>query len=105
MTQGHEWDVTIGGRIENVTDQDAFPELFQAELRDSEIAVVRFNNPTWPHTTSVVVRISAETKKDAERRARNLILPVYRNVVIQKGKDAFGWTLRISAVPSPLVSE
>jgi hypothetical protein len=96
-----EWDATVRGRIENVTDQDSFPELFRAALCDeSELSVVRFDYPTWPHTTSVVVRISADNKKDAERRARDLILPVFRKVVRQvKGDDAFGWTLMIGAVP------
>jgi hypothetical protein len=103
MSLRHEWDVTVRGRIENVTDQDAFPELFENALSDdSEISVVRFGHPTWPHTTSVVVRISADNKREAEKRARELLLPVYRKVVLQiKGEDAFGWTLMIGAVPWP----
>jgi hypothetical protein len=103
MSNRREWDVTVRGRIENVTDQDAFPGLYQAALgEESEISVVRFDHPPWPHTTSVVVRISAENKKDAEKNARDLILPVLRKVVIQiKGEDAFGWTLMVGAALSP----
>jgi hypothetical protein len=103
MSNPREWDVTVRGRVENVTDQAAFPGLFQAALREEgEISVVRFDHPSGPHTTPVVVRISADNKKEAERSARDLVLPVYRKVVIQiKGEDAFGWTLMIGAVPTP----
>jgi hypothetical protein len=103
MSLGYEWDVTVRGRIENVTDHETFPGLFQTALSDdSEISVVRFHQPTWPHTTSVIIRISAVDKKEAEKRARNLLLPVYRKVVLQiKGEDVFGWTLMVGAELRP----
>ena len=103
MSLGDEWDVTVRGRIENVTDQEAFPGLLQTALSDdNEISVVRFHHPAWPHTTSVVIRISAADKKEAEKRARDLLLPVYRRVVLQiKGEDAFGWTLMVGAELRP----
>jgi hypothetical protein len=103
MSEHRDWDVTVGGRIENVTDQDSFPGLFEGSLRaNRDIHVVALRQPTIPHTTSAVIRISAARKKDAESLARDLILPVYLKVAREIiGEDNFGWVLRVDAVPSP----
>ena|SRR5664280_579403 len=103
MSNSREWDVTVRGRIENVTDRDAFPGMFQAALgADTGISIVQFDHPTWPHTTTVVIRVSAERKRDAESSAGELILRVLSSVAREIiGDEAFGWTLSIDAVPSP----
>jgi len=103
MSIQSEWDVTVRGRIENVTDRQEFPVLFQAALRKvSEISIVQFDEPTWPHTTLVVVRISANKKKDAESAVRDLVLRVYWRIARELiGGGALGWTLSANAVLSP----
>ena len=100
MRNSREWDMTVRGRIEDVTDQEAFPELFRATLAQEDgISIVQFGYPTWPHTTSAVIRISASSKRDAERIARDIVLralqSVARTIIAEK---AFGWTLGVDAV-------
>jgi hypothetical protein len=92
MPNGRAWDVTICGRIEHVTDQDAFPDLFEAALADDdEISIVQFHRPTWPHTTSAVIRISASRKEDAESKGREIMLRVLCSVARKIiGARAFG---------------
>jgi len=102
MSNSREWDVTVRGRIENVSDREAFPGMFQAALgTEPEISIVQFDHPTWPHTTAVVIRISAIRKRDAEESAREIILRVLSGVAREIiGNEAFGWTLSVDAVPS-----
>ncbi|NNN00357.1 MAG: hypothetical protein HKL86_00825 [Acidimicrobiaceae bacterium] len=102
MSNSREWDVTVRGRIENVTDRDAFPGMLQAALgTEPEISIVQFDFPTWPHTTAVVIRISAIRKRDAEEIAREIILRLYLDVAREiVGNEAFGWTMSVDAVPS-----
>ena len=102
MQNSREWDVTIRGRIEHVTDQDSFPDLFHAALAAAgEISVIQFNYLTWPHTTSAVIRISADRKKDAEGRTREIMLRVFLSVArVIIGDQTFGWTLSTEAVPT-----
>lgn len=102
MPKSREWDVTVRGRIEHVTDQDAFPELFQAALAlEDEISIVEFHHPTWAHTTSAVIRISASRKKDAESRARDVVLRAFWSVASKIiGDETIGWTLSAEAVPA-----
>ncbi|NNN09032.1 MAG: hypothetical protein HKL85_07565 [Acidimicrobiaceae bacterium] len=106
MRNSREWDVTVRGRIEDVTDQEAFPKLFRATLAQEDgISIARFGYPTWPHTTSAVIRISASSKRDAERVARDIALPVFQSVARTIiGDKAFGWTLGVDAVPASQVS-
>jgi hypothetical protein len=96
-----EWNVTIRGRIERVTDVDSFPELLRNALAtEGQIPVVRFDEPIWPHTTTVTIRVSAGRKKDAERTASELILPILKGVANSIiGDQPFGWTLAVNAVP------
>ena len=98
-----DWDVTVRGRIEHVTDQSMFPGLFRTALdKESGISIVQFDYPTWPHTTLVVIRISADNKKDAEANVRDLVLRVYLEVAREIiGQIAFGWTINVDAVLSP----
>lgn len=99
MPNDREWDVTVGGRIEHVTDQDVFPDSFHSALvRAGEIIVMQFNQPSWPHTTSIVIRLDASRKEDAELRARELVLPVLISVARDLlGTSQFGWTLSVDA--------
>lgn len=94
--------MTAGGRVEYVTDQENFPELFLAALeRHTEISIVRFNRPSWPHTTSVVIRLSASSKKSAEKLAREMLLDVFLEAAKEIAGDApFGWTIRAEAQPA-----
>jgi hypothetical protein len=103
MSNLRDWDVTVRGRIENVTDQDEFPGLFLAALRaESEISVVQFDYPTVPHTTSVVIRISADRMSDAESIARELILRIFLKLAREIiGDDASRRTLSIHVAPAP----
>jgi hypothetical protein len=100
------WDVTVGGRIENVTDQDVFPDLFlEALVRAGEISVMQFNRPGWPHTISIVVRLTASRKEDAELQAQKLVLPVLLSVAKDLlGAGPFGWTLSVAANPASNVT-
>jgi hypothetical protein len=102
MPNRRKWDVTIGGRIERVTDHVDFAELFlEALIRTNEISVIKFNRPSWPHTTSVVIRVAAIGKKDAESQAKALIHPILVDVANKIGGDGpFGWTLRVDARPA-----
>jgi hypothetical protein len=101
MPNGREWDVTVGGRVEHVTDHEVFPDMFRAALaKEDLISIVQFNRPTSPHTTSVVVRLTAISKKKAEHRAREILLRVFSNVANDIIGDAsFGWTLSVDAKP------
>jgi hypothetical protein len=102
MQNSREWDVSVRGRIEHVTDQEEFPELFQAILaKEDEISIVQFNYPTWPHTTLAVIRISANSKNDAENVAREIVLRSFQTIAKTIiGDEAFGWTLGVDAVPA-----
>jgi len=100
MASAREWDVTIRGRIEHVTDQEVFPDLFQAALKAEDgITVVRFDHATQPHSTSAVIRISATRKLEAERRVRDIVIrvlqPIARSITDDK---AFGWAISADAV-------
>jgi hypothetical protein len=67
MPESREWIVTIGGRIEEATDNQVFLTLFEVALTSDPAArIIQFNEPTWPHTTSAVVQISAVNEKAAE---------------------------------------
>lgn len=102
MSPDQEWDVTAAGRIEPVTDRENFPDLFLAALhRGAKISLIKFNRPSWPHTTTVVIRVTASTKKKAEEQARELLLPVLLEAAIETGAEGpFGWTLRAGAEPA-----
>ena len=99
VPNGRKWDVTVGGRIEHVTDQDVFPDLFHgAIVKTGKISVMQFNRPVWPHTTSIVIRLTASRKKDAEFQAQQLVLPVFLGVAKDLlGAEPFGWTLSVNA--------
>ena len=97
-----EWDVTVRGRIETVTDRVEFPGLFRAALlEEDQITIVRFDQPTLPHTTLVIVRVSAKSEKAAEQEVRDLVLRIYLTIARQMVVDSnFGLTLSTSANPS-----
>jgi len=97
-----KWDVTVGCRIERVTDHEAFPDLLRAALANEDsLSVVQFDRPNWPHTTSVIVRLTAINKKDAERRGKEILLPLLLTVASDIIDDEpFGWTLRVDAEPA-----
>ncbi len=102
MPNSRRWNVTIGGRIDGVTDNQGFPALFESALiSDPEVKIVEFTQPTFPHTTSAVVLISAVDKKTAEAQGQETLL---RNLRIAAraviGEENFGWTIRVSAEQS-----
>ena len=102
VPNGREWDVTVGGRIEHVTDHEAFPDLFRAALaKEDLISIVQFDRPNWPHTTSVVVRLTAISKKDAEHRAQEILVHLFLSVAKDIiGEASFGWTISVEAKPA-----
>ena len=102
MPEGQDWDVIVGGRVEYVTDQENFPDLFLAALRrQPEITIVQFHRPSWPHTTSVVIRVSANSKESAEKLAREMLLDVFLEAAREiAGQAPFGWTLGAEANPT-----
>lgn len=106
MPNRRDWDVTIGSRIEHVTDREVFAELFlDALIKTNEISVIQFNRPSWPHTTSVVIRVIASSKKVAVSRAKALVHPVLLDVARLIGGDGpFGWTMSVDARPAKSVA-
>ncbi|MHB8380096.1 MAG: hypothetical protein ACYDB2_09320 [Acidimicrobiales bacterium] len=102
MPEGQQWDVTVGGRVEYVTDDENFPNALVAALgQRSEISIVRLNRPSWPHTTSVVIRISAHSKKSAEAQAQKMLRDVFVAAAREIAGDApFGWTMSAAAEPA-----
>lgn len=101
MPSSRQWNVTLGGRIDGVTDNQAFPALFESALTsDPGVKIVKFNLPTFPHTTSAVIRISAVDKTTAEGLGQEVLL---RNLRIAAraiiGEKNFGWTIGVSAEP------
>jgi hypothetical protein len=106
MPNRREWDVTIGSRIEQVNDQEVFAELFlEALVKTNEISVIQFNRSSWPHTTSVVIRVAASSKKVAVSRAKALVRPVLLDVAKVIGGDGpFGWTMSVDAKPAQVVA-
>jgi len=101
VENNRDWNVTVRGRIEHVTDLDSFPRLFQSALAaQPHISVIRFVTPTWPHTTAAVIRIVAGRKKEAEKAAFEQMLPIWKSVAVSiLGEQNFGWTLSVDAVP------
>ena len=93
------WNVTIGGRIEGITDDKEFPALFESALTsDSEVKIVKLIQPTFPHTTSAVIRISAANKETAEAHGQVILLRNLRTIARENFEDKdFGWTIRVSA--------
>ena len=102
VPNGREWDVTVGGRVEHVTDHEAFPDMFRTALaKEDLISIVQFDRPNWPHTTSVVVRLTAISKKQAEHQAQEILVRVFSNIANDIIGDAsFGWTLSVEAKPA-----
>ena len=98
--------MTVGGRIEHVTDQDPFPDLFHAALsNEGGVTAVQFNRPNWPHTTSAVVRITASSKEDAEDQAQEIFVRVFSSVAHDISGDApYGWVISVDAKPVSDVS-
>ncbi len=94
-----EWDVTVRGRIEHVTDHASFPELFEAALAAADPpSVVRSPHPAIPHTTSAIIRISAFRKRSAERRARDVAVRAFAAAAHSiRGAGPFGWTISTNA--------
>jgi hypothetical protein len=95
------WNVTIGGRIDGVTDDQGFPTLFESALTsDPKVKLVHFNQSTFPHTTSAVVLVSAVNKETAEAQGQDVLL---RNLRIAAraivGDNNFGWVTSASAAP------
>jgi hypothetical protein len=101
MASDRDWNVTVRGRIEHVTDLDAFPELFQrAIVAEPGIVLVNFDTPTWPHTTKVVIRVCANRRNVAEKMAYDVMLPIFQSVAKTILRDqSFGWSLGVDAVP------
>ena len=102
MEDRREWDVTVRPRIEDVTDRDAFPELWRSELAtETDLMHLHVNHPTAPHSTSAIVRVTATSKKDAEHRVQEIALrALFRAARDLVDEQAFGWTLGVDAVPS-----
>lgn len=102
MEDRREWDVTVRPRIEGVTDLEAFPEMLRAALAaETGLSTLQVHLPTVPHSTSVVVRVSATSKNDAESQVRDIVLRVLLSVARELvGGQALGWTLGTDAVPS-----
>jgi hypothetical protein len=100
MTQSQEWNVTVRGRIEGVTDLDSFPEMLRSALAAaSTVSVVRFDPPTWPHTTVVVIRVTAKRKKVAQKLAYDVMLPIFTTIAYSVlGEQKFGWTIGVDAI-------
>ena len=99
MPNLRRWNVTIGGRIEGVTNDPEFPALFESALAsDPEVKIVKLIQPTFPHTTSAVILISAANKETAEAHGRAILLRNLRTVARENFDDKdFGWTIRVSA--------
>jgi hypothetical protein len=107
MEDRRDWDVTVRPRVEGVTDREAFPDMWRSELAiETGLSHLHVNHHTVPHSTSVVVRVVATSKEDAERQVQDFalhaLLRVARDFV---GEHAFGWTLGIDAVPSGALPE
>jgi len=102
MPMSRQWDVTVKGRIEDVTDQDAFPEAFLIALSQADgISVVTFNRPTWPHTTSAVIRLGARNGQEAERAAREVMVQALQRVArAMIGDRPFGWSISVDVQPA-----
>jgi hypothetical protein len=102
MLARREWDVTIRGRIENVTDDLEFPSRFQAALqKEGAVSIVVFDQGASPHSTSVIVRAHAKSAKTAELAVRELVLRIYMTLAEEiTGESSFGWTLSTQAVPA-----
>jgi hypothetical protein len=69
-----DWKVTIGGRIDGVTNDSRFPAFFEAALNaDPEVHMIQFGEANWPHFVSAVLRISAPdlAPKSTRRRTGN----------------------------------
>jgi hypothetical protein len=107
MEDRRDWDVTVRPRIEGVTGQEAFPEMLRAALAaETGLSTLQVHLPTVPHSTSVVVRVSAASKMAAEGKVRDFVLDVLLSVARKLvGEEALGWTLGIDAAPSRDLSD
>jgi hypothetical protein len=96
------WDVTVACRVEGVTDAEDFPHLLLSALQDvGAPTVIQLNAPTVAHSTSVVLRINAASKNDAEGDARSLVLSAVGSVARRlRGDVAFGWSIHADAIAS-----
>jgi hypothetical protein len=96
-----QWKVTICGRIEEVTDDPRFPALFEAALSsDLEADVIQFNEPSLPHTTSAVLKISEVSNQAAEAIGLAILrrnLRVAALAII--GDEPYGWAAEVKSEP------
>jgi hypothetical protein len=96
-----QWKVTICGRIEEVTDDPRFPALFEAALSsDLEADVIQFNEPSLPHTTSAVLKISEVSNQAAEAIGLAILRRNLRVVALAIiGDEPYGWAAEVKSEP------
>ena len=99
MPTSQEWKGTIGGRIEEVTDDPRFSALFEAALKsDPEVDMIQFDESSWPHTTSAALLISASSMNDAIALGQDILsrnLRVAAQAII--GDKPYGSALQVGA--------
>jgi hypothetical protein len=98
MSEPHEWNVRIGGRVERVTDDPRFPALFEeALISDPDVTLVRFQQHPWPHANSANIVISAITKKDAEDKGHDIMKQILKRAAEAFGAERYGWVVSAGA--------
>jgi hypothetical protein len=98
VSELHQWNVTIRGRVEKVSDDPRFPAVFEGALRaNPDLTLVRFQRHPWPHANSADIVISAVDKKDAEAKGRDLMEQILRLATHEFGVDRYAWVVSVGA--------
>jgi hypothetical protein len=96
-----DWKVTIGGRIDGVTNDSRFPAFFEAALNaDPEVHMIQFGEANWPHFVSAVLRISAPDPNVADALGQDILrrnLRVAARAII--GDERYSWEMQVAREP------
>ncbi len=98
MSESRQWNVTIRGRVEGLTDDVQFPNLFEmALLSNPDLTLVRFQQHPWPHANSADIVILAVDKEHAQARGRDIMKQILSLAARDFGVVRCGWVVSAGA--------
>ncbi len=93
-----QWKVSLGGRVEKVTDQPGYLALFEGMLTsDPGVIAVRWQIHDFPHANRAEIVLLASSKSDVETKGREIMKRILRQAASDLGIGRYGWTVSSSA--------
>jgi hypothetical protein len=67
-------------------------------MSNSDVTLVRFQQHPWPHANSADIVISANNKKDAEAKGRDIMKQILKLATDAFGVVGYGWVVSAGGV-------